>query len=95
VAAISSIGTLLNVLATYGTPAAPAAAASANSPSGCTSRWYAIGATATGMAYDAPSSRASVRGVCTPRSTRGRTATRSSARRFAASVVSAPLPPST
>ena len=76
-----------------GTPSAPAARTVAISPSGCARRWYAIGATATGIASGWPSAVVVSDGWSTPTSMRGLSLTRSNAARLPRSVVSSPAPP--
>src|SRR6185295_19255966 len=53
--AISANVRLAKMLAQNMVPSSPAAPAEASSPSGCASRWYAIGATPNGTAHSTPS----------------------------------------
>lgn len=93
--ATRSIGVPLSIATVNGTPAARAARAVAASPSGCTRLWYAIGAMASGSVDAVPASRVAVDTRDTSRSIRGTRYSSSNARRFAAAVSSAPLPPET
>jgi hypothetical protein len=73
--AISANVRLANILAQNIVPSSPAAPAEAVSPSGCASRWYAIGATPNGTAQSAPSTEVRSEIAPTSTSTRGRSAT--------------------
>ena len=76
-------------------PAAAAARAIASSPSGCTVRWKAVGATNRGIELFVPSTVVSVVTCETSTSIRGRRIQRSNAVRFSRSVHSSFAPPTT
>ena len=78
---------------TYSAPAAAAPAAEAASPSGWAMRWYAMGATSSGVGTWLPSRVVAVATSVTSRSTRGRSRSLDQAARLSATVRSASAPP--
>jgi hypothetical protein len=93
-ARISSIGVVDAMLAIMMIPARAAARAVARSPSGCASRWNAVGAMMTGIDAREPSSvRSTACRLLQGRNTRGTSASEPNASSFAFNVTSSSAPP--